>query len=715
MQVPARPLKRQRRRPALYAEQDGVGKRRAEATATETDICASAPQPQGTITTDSAPKRKWGIRKPNKYPKGVTFVVTRVGDDGQILEPRKYNAKFRNACGALVRDQLNPAIRSWSGKHGVPEKKKIELWEDWLMVTFKLPEGTHERVQKHAFKIMGSAFQRWRCALNKRFIQTGQTPFVEFGNISQNQWQQLVAEKTSPEAMLISARNREQAKKNQHRPHLGPGGYLAKQGVFRMLDELAETSGDPKKRKVKDLKQRLKQWIYARSVDSSDLKFAEQGTEEVVSKILKNVEDVENGTFTPSRERDELSLALGNPEHTGRTRGLGKTVTWKQGFVEDSHMYNKRGRNREANLEATVAALVAKELAKHGLNTESQTPMEPVGESALVPRPLGVTSSQASTAHDITDVDRIRVPTSCTLLVPMGRGTKVVMAQAAMGVAHPPGGVWHCRPIPEDFTRVEVHTVKPNFMTWEIEHPTPEGLVQLGEVMNQFILWHKKDIAVHEQAGDNRTPNLTHSSPTPSEHATQPQTYPAGLIEQGHDGMPQHSPARHNQQVHDEMPQLSPGHHIEQVHDEVQHPCPTEQGPDVQQHKQGLPSKKEDEGAHVSEAQKKPPETSRLHQEVQKYPNAADIKWNTDIRKKYKKGKNFLRNQVMKLMPIGMKKFHDWYLRAHWYPDLNQIKAVFPKGTFGGAAGDLMFDFADMQECFRLGMMEMNLVRLWCL
>ena len=97
--------------------------------------------------------------------------------------------------------------------------------------------------------------------------------------------------------------------------------------MFRKLDEAAEASGDPKKKKVKDLRKRLKQWIYARSVDSSDLKFAEPETEEAVSKILKYAEDAENGAFTPSRERDELSLALGNPEHTCRTRGLGKLVT----------------------------------------------------------------------------------------------------------------------------------------------------------------------------------------------------------------------------------------------------------------------------------------------------------------------------------------------------------------------------------------------------
>ena len=66
--------------------------------------------------------------------------------------------------------------------------------------------------------------------------------------------------------------------------------------------------------------------------------------------------------LNPSRERDELSLGLGNNEHTGRTRGLGKRTTWKHEFEEDRHMYKKYGRDRVANLELQVKALVAKEL-----------------------------------------------------------------------------------------------------------------------------------------------------------------------------------------------------------------------------------------------------------------------------------------------------------------------------------------------------------------
>jgi hypothetical protein len=108
-----------------------------------------------------------------------------------------------------------------------------------------------------------------------------------------------------------------------------------------------------------------------RGVDlsGSSLKFAKLKTEEAVSRILKYAEDKEKDTFSPSRERDDPSLGLGNVEHIGRTRGLGKLMSWKHRFEEDRLMYKKHGRDRESNLELQVKALVAKVLEEQGLST----------------------------------------------------------------------------------------------------------------------------------------------------------------------------------------------------------------------------------------------------------------------------------------------------------------------------------------------------------
>ena len=142
--------------------------------------------------------------------------------------------------------------------------------------------------------------------------------------------------------MELSARNTELAKRYKHHHHRGPDGYYAKEEQFRKMDEEAVAAGNID---VTNLKLRSRNWIYARSIESSDsnLNFNKPETQEAVSRILKYAEDKEKGSFNPSRERDELSLGLGNKEHTGHTRGLGKRMTWKQGFEEDRHMYKKHG------------------------------------------------------------------------------------------------------------------------------------------------------------------------------------------------------------------------------------------------------------------------------------------------------------------------------------------------------------------------------------
>ena len=51
------------------------------------------------------------------------------------------------------------------------------------------------------------------------------------------------------------------------------------------------------------------------------------------SRTKVTIEDARKGVFTPNRENDELTRALGNLEHPGRTRGKG-VVPWYEGFSD---------------------------------------------------------------------------------------------------------------------------------------------------------------------------------------------------------------------------------------------------------------------------------------------------------------------------------------------------------------------------------------------
>ena len=95
------------------------------------------------------------------------------------------------------------------------------------------------------------------------------------------------------------------------------------------------------------------------------------------------------------------------------------------------------------------------------------------------------------------------------------------------------------------------------------------------------------------------------------------------------------------------------------------------------------------------------------------YPNVDAIKWSKDCPKTYERGKPFLSNRDIQRLSLGMRRFHDWYLRV-FLTSIDLVQACFSTGTFESPAEKIIFDFNDMQTCFHLGAMEMNLIRTWC-
>ena len=117
-----------------------------------------------------------------------------------------------------------------------------------------------------------------------------------------------MARKTSPKALELSARNTELAKRNKHHHHLGLDGYYAKEEQFRKMDEEAAAARNID---VKNLKVRSRNWIYARSIESSggNLKFDKSETQETVSRILKYAEDKEKAHSILLERGMSLALA----------------------------------------------------------------------------------------------------------------------------------------------------------------------------------------------------------------------------------------------------------------------------------------------------------------------------------------------------------------------------------------------------------------------
>jgi hypothetical protein len=58
------------------------------------------------------------------------------------------------------------------------------------------------------------------------------------------------------------------------------------------------------------------------------------------SEVTSMVEKTDE--FKSQRERDQLSAALKNEEHRGRTQAISSIASWKEGFADKSHLYKKR-------------------------------------------------------------------------------------------------------------------------------------------------------------------------------------------------------------------------------------------------------------------------------------------------------------------------------------------------------------------------------------
>ena len=71
---------------------------------------------------------------------------------------------------------------------------------------------------------------------------------------------------------------------------------------------------------------------------------------EAATKLDDALKAVSKGSFKPDREKDELTYALGTPEHTGRVRGMG-VVPWKHDFSADLDTYRSRAKNKAENEE----------------------------------------------------------------------------------------------------------------------------------------------------------------------------------------------------------------------------------------------------------------------------------------------------------------------------------------------------------------------------
>jgi hypothetical protein len=90
-------------------------------------------------------------------------------------------------------------------------------------------------------------------------------------------------------------------------------------------------------------------------------------------------------------------------------------------------------------------------------------------------------------------INDITVDTPCRLHIPLdrvGNKTKEVVIGVAML-----GCVFCNNPIPTEYAKVLVCKITDmSYIDYPLDHVTPDGVKELGEVVNQFILWNQREI-----------------------------------------------------------------------------------------------------------------------------------------------------------------------------------------------------------------------------
>jgi hypothetical protein len=198
--------------------------------------------------------------------------------------------------------------------------------------------------------IIGKALHNLRSRLNKLYLKKGKTPFKDYNFIKRHEWEEFVEKMSTDKAKAKGKKNSELTKRNTHHHHIGMIGYTAKRPKWQQKEREATEVGQ--ENLLEGVNERGRDFFYAhrlKKLKEGRTKYNEPQIKEVEKALLVIKASKECGEFHPRRDHDELTEALGNPEHCGRIRGVSSRQSWKnvESWQSDAASYHMRQRYKE--------------------------------------------------------------------------------------------------------------------------------------------------------------------------------------------------------------------------------------------------------------------------------------------------------------------------------------------------------------------------------
>src|SRR4051812_46927163 len=203
-------------------------------------------------------------------------------------------------------------------------------------------------IKSAALKKMAELFRRWKNEL-KRFVDKKERPqFISKYEKIRDQWLEFVAHKTSDKSKKMSETNKKNAAKKMLHHCTGSGGYLKGRPKWAKAEtDLLDKGIEPETMNWPD---HCRTWFFGAGGSLDPVTGKCIRTDEQLDIPLKKlryyIDAAQKGTFLPDRENDELTKALRNPEHPGRTRGTLGSIPWKAGFP-DAGGYKSQERRKK--------------------------------------------------------------------------------------------------------------------------------------------------------------------------------------------------------------------------------------------------------------------------------------------------------------------------------------------------------------------------------
>uniref|UniRef100_A0A0E0DKP6 DUF8039 domain-containing protein n=1 Tax=Oryza meridionalis TaxID=40149 RepID=A0A0E0DKP6_9ORYZ len=393
-------------------------------------------------------------------------------------------AKFNSTCEIVARLHGPLNLDEWKDVN--INTKKI-MWDE--LQKYLYPPGSEDIEKKFALSTMAHWWRQWKSDMNTYYVQKNKSPLQEYRNITPTEWNKFVAKMTTPAALARRKKMSDLAKKNKYPHRLGSSGYDGHVDQWRAMEENT-----------------------GQVTDEGEMLFETPEIEHVTTSLQQIDEKKKTGEFVARREHDEFTAALGTAEHSGRIRRQSSRTSWKEGFLKESKSYKKRDAYK-AKLREEGTEQVTQQVTQQFYRLAAQNPQ---AFPNLVPQPkqtVQIPSSVGSVEKTPYPVDLITSPTTCSLIVLIGRAEKTKEVGSGLAIL---GRSFHNNPIPKDYARVQVARVNADQMSLELDIPTPEGIELLGDAVNQFILWHRGDIILTGQ------PTLTTPAPAMPQTAAPP-------------------------------------------------------------------------------------------------------------------------------------------------------------------------------------------------